>query len=168
MDHYAIDSLYCEEQSWEEDEVVVEEVSYGLEELRSADSMAMSDEAMHWEDEELLSLSAKEKETNPCNCLSDQLLASSRSAAVDWMMKVVASYSFSAAAAFLAVNYLDRFLASLHFDMEKPWMAQLAAVACLSLAAKVEETHVPLLLDLQVSFGRSEQWRFSCLIELGW
>ncbi|KAJ6378516.1 hypothetical protein OIU78_028705 [Salix suchowensis] len=29
-------------------------------------------------------------------------------------------------------------------------MGQLAAVACLSLAAKVEETHVPLLLDLQV------------------
>ncbi|KAL0387036.1 UNVERIFIED_CONTAM: Cyclin-D3-1 [Sesamum radiatum] len=29
-------------------------------------------------------------------------------------------------------------------------MMQLAAVACLSLAAKVEETHVPLLLDLQV------------------
>jgi hypothetical protein len=26
----------------------------------------------------------------------------------------------------------------------------LAAVACLSLAAKVAETHVPLLLDLQV------------------
>lgn len=166
MDHYPIDSLYCEEQSWEDDEV--EELSYGVEELRSADSMAMSDEAMRWEDEELLSLSAKEKETNPGYCLSDQLLASSRSAAVDWMMKVVASYSFSAAAAVLAVNYLDRFLASLHFDREKPWMAQLAAVACLSLAAKVEETHVPLLLDLQVSFYRSEQWCFSCLIDLGW
>ncbi|CAI9770268.1 unnamed protein product [Fraxinus pennsylvanica] len=33
---------------------------------------------------------------------------------------------------------------------DKPWMSQLAAVACLSLAAKVEETQVPLLLDLQV------------------
>jgi hypothetical protein len=31
-------------------------------------------------------------------------------------------------------------------------MTQLAAVACLSLAAKMEETHVPLLLDLQVCF----------------
>ncbi|KAJ6344752.1 hypothetical protein OIU76_006302 [Salix suchowensis] len=33
---------------------------------------------------------------------------------------------------------------------EKPWMTQLAAVSCLSLAAKVEETQVPLLLDFQV------------------
>ncbi|CAI9752876.1 unnamed protein product [Fraxinus pennsylvanica] len=33
---------------------------------------------------------------------------------------------------------------------DKPWMSQLTAVACLSLAAKVEETQVPLLLDLQV------------------
>ncbi|PSS02686.1 Cyclin-D3-1 like [Actinidia chinensis var. chinensis] len=33
---------------------------------------------------------------------------------------------------------------------EKPWMIQLLAVTCLSLAAKVEETQVPLLLDLQV------------------
>jgi hypothetical protein len=29
-------------------------------------------------------------------------------------------------------------------------MIQLVAVTCLSLAAKVEETHVPFLLDLQV------------------
>ena len=29
-------------------------------------------------------------------------------------------------------------------------MAQLADVACLTLAAKVEETQVPLLLDFQV------------------
>ncbi|CAI0557447.1 unnamed protein product, partial [Linum tenue] len=33
---------------------------------------------------------------------------------------------------------------------DKPWMIQLVAVTCLSLAAKVEETDVPLLLDLQV------------------
>lgn len=33
-----------------------------------------------------------------------------------------------------------------------PWLAQLLAVACVSLAAKVEETEVPLLLDLQVHF----------------
>ena len=32
----------------------------------------------------------------------------------------------------------------------KAWMIQLLSVACLSLAAKMEETEVPLLLDLQV------------------
>lgn len=30
------------------------------------------------------------------------------------------------------------------------WMMQLLAVACLSIAAKMEETEVPLILDLQV------------------
>lgn len=32
----------------------------------------------------------------------------------------------------------------------KAWMIQLLSVACLSLAAKMEETEVPLSLDLQV------------------
>ncbi|EXC22606.1 hypothetical protein L484_003174 [Morus notabilis] len=42
------------------------------------------------------------------------------------------------------------FLLSFEFQREKPWMAHLAFVACLSLSAKVEETQVPLLLDFQV------------------
>lgn len=54
--------------------------------------------------------------------------------------------------AVLAANYYDRFVTSFCFQKDKPWMSQLAAVACLSIAAKVEETQVPLLLDLQVSF----------------
>ncbi|KAL1330363.1 hypothetical protein AAHE18_12G105900 [Arachis hypogaea] len=44
----------------------------------------------------------------------------------------------------------DRFLLSFHFQREKPWMTQLASVTCISLAAKVEKTQVPILLDLQV------------------
>ncbi|KAI7730928.1 hypothetical protein M8C21_032485, partial [Ambrosia artemisiifolia] len=35
-------------------------------------------------------------------------------------------------------------------DNNKPWMNQLVAVACLSLASKVEEIQAPLLLDLQM------------------
>jgi hypothetical protein len=35
----------------------------------------------------------------------------------------------------------------------KAWITQLLAVACLSLASKMEETFVPLPLDLQVSEG---------------
>ena len=37
----------------------------------------------------------------------------------------------------------------------KAWMMQLLAVACLSLAAKMEETEVPLILDLQVKIHQS-------------
>ena len=65
-------------------------------------------------------------------------------------MKVNAHYEFSAVTEFLAINYLDRLLSSLHSQRDKPWMIQLAVVTCLSLAAKVEETQVPLLSDLQV------------------
>ena len=80
----------------------------------------------------------------------DGALAVARLQAVEWMMKVNAHYGFSVVTAFLAINYLDRLLSSLHFQRDKPWMIQLAAVTCLSLAAKVEETQVPLLLNLQV------------------
>ena len=36
------------------------------------------------------------------------------------------------------------------FQQGKDWSLQLLSVACISLAAKMEETTVPLLLDLQV------------------
>ncbi|KAE8708430.1 Cyclin-D3-2 [Hibiscus syriacus] len=70
--------------------------------------------------------------------------------AVEWMLKVHARYGFTAHTAVFSVNYLDRFLSTFQFQRDKPWMIQLLAVTCLSLAAKVEETQVPLLLDLQV------------------
>jgi cyclin D1/2/4 len=58
-------------------------------------------------------------------------------------------YGFLPLTAYLAVNYMDRFL-SLHRLPEDGWAMQLLAVTCLSLAAKMEETLVPSLLDLQV------------------
>ncbi|OEL23419.1 Cyclin-D4-1 [Dichanthelium oligosanthes] len=40
------------------------------------------------------------------------------------------------------------------FQEDKAWMTQLLSVACLSLAAKMEETYVPPSLDLQVGDAR--------------
>lgn len=74
-----------------------------------------------------------------------------RGEVVDWMLKVKAHYGFSALTAVLSINFFDRLmLSSLNFQDDKPWMIHLAAVTCLSLAAKVDEVQVPLLLDLQV------------------
>ncbi|XP_057779581.1 cyclin-D3-1-like [Salvia miltiorrhiza] len=101
----------------------------------------------HDDDQELTSLLHKEQEWQLHLQGADH---PSTLEAVHWMLKVVHYYSFSALTALLAVNYLHRFLHTFKSDGEKPWMTQLAAVACISLAAKVEETHVPLLLDLQV------------------
>lgn len=108
---------------------------------------------LFWEDHELASLITKEEETRICfgDLNSDGALLVARKESVDWILTVTAHHGFSALTAVLAVNYFDRFISSLQFQKDKPWMSQLAAVACLSLAAKVEETHVPLLLDLQVS-----------------
>ncbi|KAB5534342.1 hypothetical protein DKX38_017428 [Salix brachista] len=106
---------------------------------------------LSWEDDELSALFAREEQNQLCKDLeTNPSLARARCEAVEWILKVNSYYSFTALTAVLAVNYLDRFLSSVHLQKEKPWMTQLAAVSCLSLAAKVEETQVPLLLDFQV------------------
>ncbi|KAF2320847.1 hypothetical protein GH714_031258 [Hevea brasiliensis] len=68
------------------------------------------------------------------------MVSIARQEAVEWMLKVNAHYGFSALTAILAVNYLDRFISSSYYQRDKPWMIQLVAVTCLSLAAKVEDT----------------------------
>ncbi|PSS17276.1 Cyclin-D3-1 like [Actinidia chinensis var. chinensis] len=149
-----LDALYCEEEHWEE----VREDYFGEEERESyyidditPNPLPLLEQDLFWEEEELASLLSKEQpnpsynyfETNPS-------LDFARREAIEWVLKVNAYFSFSVHTAVLAVNYFDRFVFSFQFQREKPWMSQLAAVACLSLAAKVEETQVPLLLDLQV------------------
>ncbi|GMI63353.1 CYCLIN D3;3 [Hibiscus trionum] len=109
---------------------------------------------LFWEDNELISLMSKEKQTRVGNIdvCSDESLVSARKKALDWVFKVKAHYGFNALTIVLVVNYFDRFILSFKFQKDKPWIGQLAVVACLSLAlaAKVEETQVSLLLDLQV------------------
>lgn len=146
---FHLDALYCEEEHWEEGE---EEYSSSS---QNDVSLFLLQQDLFWEDDDVLCLLAKEQQDKHSTILSSYLqtdpsLSSARREAVDWMLRVHAHYSFTALTALLSINYLDRFLSSLHFQKDKPWMAQLAAVACLSVAAKVEETQVPLLLDLQV------------------
>ncbi|PPD68893.1 hypothetical protein GOBAR_DD34229 [Gossypium barbadense] len=74
----------------------------------------------------------------------------SRQDSINWMLKVHAHYHFSPVTAFLTVNYFDRYLSSYSLPQANGWPFQLLSVACLSLAAKMEEPQVPLLLDLQV------------------
>ncbi|CAI0627527.1 unnamed protein product [Linum tenue] len=81
---------------------------------------------------------------------SHSLDASAREEAVAWILKVRAYYNFAPLTAYLAVNYLDRFLYSRRLPQTDGWPLQLLSAACLSLAAKMEEPMVPALLDLQV------------------
>lgn len=155
-----LDALYCEEEKWEEEEE--ESEIYSMNDNEDNNSclfpLLLSEQDLFWEDEELLSLFSKEEQQKQESHYVDSValeegdssLHLARREAVDWLLKVNAHYGFTPLTAVLAINYLDRFLSSLSFQRDKPWMIQLVAVTCLSLAAKVEETQVPLLLDLQV------------------
>ncbi|PON98884.1 Cyclin [Trema orientale] len=81
---------------------------------------------------------------------SHPLDASARALSVAWILKVHSYYGFQPLTAYLSVNYLDRFLYSRRLPQTEGWPLQLLSVACLSLAAKMEEPLVPSLLDLQV------------------
>ncbi|XP_047978406.1 cyclin-D1-1-like [Salvia hispanica] len=81
----------------------------------------------------------------------DQPIDSSiRSEFIAWILKVHRYYGFQPLTAYLSVNYFDRFICCHHLPKMSGWPLQLLSVACLSLAAKMEERLVPSLLDLQV------------------
>ncbi|GFS39561.1 cyclin d4;2 [Actinidia rufa] len=73
-----------------------------------------------------------------------------RREALDWICKAHAHYNFGPLSVWLSMNYLDRFLSVYELPKGKTWTVQLLAVACLSLATKMEETTMPLTIDLQV------------------
>ncbi|XP_039068599.1 cyclin-D1-1-like isoform X1 [Hibiscus syriacus] len=77
-----------------------------------------------------------------------------RQDSINWILKVNACYHFSPVTAFLSVNYFDRFLSSRDLPPANGWPLQLLSVACLSLAAKMEEPQVPSLLELQTFHPR--------------
>lgn len=142
---FLLDSLYCKDENFQ----VLEEV-----ELKSK-SISLIEQDLLWEEEELTSLFSKEQETQLYNVvINNPFLSVARKEAIEWILEAIGYHNFSAQTAILAVNYLDRFLFGFQSQSEKPWMNQLAAVTCLSLAAKIEETQVPLLLDLQVEESR--------------
>uniref|UniRef100_A0A0D9X8Y8 Uncharacterized protein n=1 Tax=Leersia perrieri TaxID=77586 RepID=A0A0D9X8Y8_9ORYZ len=106
------------------------------------------------------SLVEREREHMPRADYAERLLVaggvdlSVRCEAIDWIWKVYTYYSFTPLTAYLAVNYLDRFLSQYELPEGKAWMTQLLSVACLSIAAKMEETAVPECLDLQIGEAR--------------
>nr|CAB3495711.1 unnamed protein product [Digitaria exilis] len=67
-------------------------------------------------------------------------------------------HNFGPLCFYLSVNYLDRFLSKYEPPVDKPWMKQLLSMACLSIAAKMEETVVPRCVDFQVC---TEKYKFN-------
>ncbi|KAI4314406.1 hypothetical protein L6164_027319 [Bauhinia variegata] len=81
---------------------------------------------------------------------SGELDLSVRKYVIDWIWKAHAYYGFGPLCLCLSINYLDRFLSIYELPRGNGWTVQLLAVACLSIAAKMEETRVPQSVDLQV------------------
>ncbi|KAE8697372.1 Cyclin-D4-1 [Hibiscus syriacus] len=75
---------------------------------------------------------------------------SARKQAIEWICKASAYFSFGHLSICLSINYLDRFLSMYSLPRDKTWAIQLLAVACLYIAAKMEETMVPSSVNLQV------------------
>ncbi|GAV71731.1 Cyclin_N domain-containing protein/Cyclin_C domain-containing protein [Cephalotus follicularis] len=154
-------ALYCEEEKCEGiEEVLQEEIEICSKRKNGKNPflyplLLLDQDLFLDDDEELFSLFTKEKKQLEQTHFSDQnvdgysSLSLARCEAVKWILNVNARYGFTTLTAILAIDYLDRFLSSAYFQRDKPWMIQLVAVTCLSVAAKVEEIQVPLLLDLQ-------------------
>ncbi|OAY71828.1 Cyclin-D2-1 [Ananas comosus] len=78
--------------------------------------------------------------------------ATSRHDAVNWILKVCELYRFRPVTPCLAVSYLDRFLSSRALPGGgEGWATELVSVASVWVAAKMEETQVPGLLELQTA-----------------
>ncbi|XP_074302649.1 cyclin-D5-1-like isoform X1 [Silene latifolia] len=77
-------------------------------------------------------------------------LRDSRFDAVRWILNTQTRLRYRNQTAYLSVSYLDRFISIRHIDENKLWAVRLLSVACLSLAAKMEESKVAALSEYPV------------------
>lgn len=146
LEHSA-SSLYCGEDAGE---AVTSDTDAGISVPPSCIHLLPSDEV------NVDALIKSERRTMPREdylqrCRDRSINLTARQDSINWILKVHAHYHFSPVTALLTVNYFDRFLSEHSLpDHKTGWPFQLLSVACLSLAAKMEETYVPLLLDLQI------------------
>ncbi|KXG39925.1 cyclin-D5-3 [Sorghum bicolor] len=80
----------------------------------------------------------------------EEWMKAARSGCVRWIIKTTATFRCGGKTAYVAVTYLDRFLAQRRVNRRQEWALQLLAVACLSLAIKMEEQHAPRLSEFRV------------------
>ncbi|KAK1392347.1 Cyclin-D5-1 like [Heracleum sosnowskyi] len=78
---------------------------------------------------------------------SGDWIMSARLDSIKWIFKAVTCMKFQLHTAYLSVTYFDKFLSLRMIDNEKYWVVRLLSVACLSLAAKMEECKVPSLAE---------------------
>ncbi|CAI9780788.1 unnamed protein product [Fraxinus pennsylvanica] len=70
--------------------------------------------------------------------------------AITWILETRAYFGFQFRTAYLSIIYFDQFFSRTSIDDSKLWAIRLLSVACLSLAAKMEEPTVPALSEYHV------------------
>ncbi|XP_061354258.1 cyclin-D5-1-like [Gastrolobium bilobum] len=137
MDDDLSSSLLCQEnQTFLEGDVGDEE--YSFIQLRQ-DCGVSEDEHVGVLIEREISLGFKKDET----LAFGDWVKRARLDSINWILKTRATLGFRLQTAYLSVTYFDRFLSRRSIDSEKYWAIRLLSVACLSLAAKMEECNVP-------------------------
>ncbi|XP_030538927.1 cyclin-D5-1-like [Rhodamnia argentea] len=109
------------------------------------------------EDEYIRELIRQEARDHPpfsLNCSSSTTprslwLKRARTSAIDWIFDRRESFGFHLHTAYLSIAYFDRFLAIRSIADGKLWAVRLLSLACLLLAAKMEEYRVPAISDFQ-------------------
>ncbi|KAL5205291.1 hypothetical protein ABZP36_033500 [Zizania latifolia] len=77
-----------------------------------------------------------------------------RLAAVKWILETRGYFGFGHRTAYLAIAYFDRFWLRRRVDRAAmPWAARLLSIACVSVAAKMEEYRSPALSEFDAGGG---------------
>ncbi|OEL23259.1 Cyclin-D5-1 [Dichanthelium oligosanthes] len=145
--------MYSEAQEEDEEEymghLVSKESSFCSSPSSSSSSPAFSD----------FSDAGTEQSPSPSpTAFSEDWFRCARHSTVKWILETRGYFGFSHRTAYLAVAYFDRFCLHRCFDRSvMPWAARLLAVACVSLAAKMEEYRAPALSE----FRADDEYDFS-------
>ncbi|KAG5246859.1 cyclin [Salix suchowensis] len=79
---------------------------------------------------------------NFLHCLKNSgFNVSFRQEAISLLLQAQYSCNYDPFIPYLAVNYMDRFIAKQEIPQGKPWILRLVVISCLSLAAKMKNTH---------------------------
>ncbi|XP_031270711.1 cyclin-D5-1-like [Pistacia vera] len=141
MDDGSFSELLCQESETFLNEELVQSSFYNLK-----DYSVLDDQYMKVLGDKEMSFGYKKDKS----LVHNEEIRCARLEAVEWILKTRAVFGFHFQTACLSVTYFDRFLSKLFIDGEKSWAIKLLSVACLSLAAKMEEIKVPALSEFQL------------------
>ncbi|XP_076919193.1 cyclin-D5-1-like [Bidens hawaiensis] len=91
----------------------------------------------------LMTLLEKETAGNCIDSHADEWIKTARSEAIQWIFNTRSVLQFQFRTAYLSITYVDRFISKSPIIVshdKKPWLIRLLAIACLSMAAKMNES----------------------------